>query len=77
MASYAPICLTSPFACFGDLPSQNDLKSSSKDGVLSSSIDETLGKLKSLFLGVEQDGSSTCMSKAIQAVSKEIENCHG
>lgn len=57
------MCLTSPFASFGDFASQNDFNSSSKDGVLSSSMDEMLGKLNDLFLGVEQDGSSTYTSK--------------
>lgn len=60
-ASYAPtMCFKSPFACLEDLTSQNDLNSSSKAGVLSSSIDAMLGRLNDLFLGVEQDGSSTC-----------------
>jgi len=61
-ASYAPVYLTSPFECFGDLESLNDFSSSSNGGVLSSSMDETLGRLKGLLLGVEQDGSSTCVS---------------
>lgn len=49
----------SPLACFKDFASQKDLNNSSKLGVLSSSIDATLGRLNDLFLGVEQDGSST------------------
>lgn len=61
MASCAPAkCFTSPFDCFEDFKSQNDLRSSSKAGVRSSSMDAMLGKLNDRFLGVEQDGSSTC-----------------
>lgn len=61
LVSYVPIiCFTSPFASFADFPSQNDLNSSSKAGVLSSSMEAMLGRLNDLFLGVEQDGSSTC-----------------
>ena len=60
-ASYAATtCLMSPFTCFGDLASQNDFNNSSKAGVLSSSIDAMVGRLNDLFLGVEQDGSSSC-----------------
>lgn len=60
-ASYAgPECFTSPFACFVDFASQNDFNNSSNVGVLSSSIDSKLGRLNDLFLGVEQDDSSTC-----------------
>jgi hypothetical protein len=50
----------SPFTCFEDFESQNDFNNSSKAGVLSSSIDAKVGRLYGLFLGVEQDGSSTC-----------------
>lgn len=50
------ICFMSPFACFDDFASQNDFTSSSKDGVLSSSIEATLGGFIGLFLGVEHDG---------------------
>lgn len=58
-ASYTPICFTSPFASLADFASQNAFNNSSKEGVLSSSMDATLGRLNDLFLGVEQDGSST------------------
>lgn len=58
-ASYDPMtCFSSPFASFDCLRSQNDLSSSSKAGVLSSSMEEMLGKLNDLLLGVEQEGSS-------------------
>lgn len=50
------ICFASPFACFDDFDSQNDLSSSSNDGVLSSSIEAMLEGLIGLFLGVEHDG---------------------
>ncbi|KAF8406588.1 hypothetical protein HHK36_008676 [Tetracentron sinense] len=43
--------------------SQNDFSNSSKAVVLSSSMDAMLGKLKGLFLGVEQDGSSIWLSE--------------
>lgn len=55
-------CLASPFCiCFGDLQSWNAFNNSSNDGVLSSSIDPTVGMLYSLFLGVELVASSTCV----------------
>lgn len=56
----AATCLMSPFICFADFASQIDFNNSSKAGVLSSSIDAMVGRLNDLFLGVEQDGSSTC-----------------
>lgn len=53
-------CFTSPFACLEDFISpQNDFSSSSKAGVLSSSMEAMLGKLNGLLLGVEQEGLST------------------
>lgn len=69
------MCFTSPFACLIDLASQNDFNNSSKAGVLSSSIDETLGRLNDLLLGVEQDGTSTCL---MQNQDCKVENfCYG
>ena len=62
-ASYAAkMCFTSPFASFAAFASQNNFNNSSKGGVLSSSMDDTLGRLNDLFLGVEHDGLSTCVS---------------
>lgn len=57
--SISLLWFTSPFDSFEDLPSQNVFNNSSKAGVFSSSIDSTLGRLNGLFVGVEQDGSST------------------
>lgn len=65
-AAYDPlICFESPFASFNCvcLRSQRDLSSSSKAGVLSSSMEAVLGKLNDLLLGVEQEGSSNYQLK--------------
>lgn len=65
--SYAPAtCFMSPFASLADFESQNDFNNSSNEGVLSSSIDAMLGRLNDLFRGVEQDGSSTCVSYRVE-----------
>lgn len=66
-ASYDPLtCFKSPFTSFDSLRSQNGLSSSSKAGVLSSSMEAMLGRLNDLLLGVEQEGSSNCQDKKVE-----------